>query len=38
VPIAGTYVPDDEIITLLAAGFSRGEPENLAIPYARLET
>ena len=38
VPISGTYLPDDDILTLLAAGFSRGEPGNLAIPYARLET
>jgi hypothetical protein len=38
VPIAGTYLPDDNILTLLAAGFSRGEPGNPAIPYARLET
>lgn len=38
VPIAGSYLPDDEILTLLAAGFSRGEPGNPAIPYARLET
>jgi hypothetical protein len=37
VPIAGTYRPNDDIITLLAAGFARGEAGNLAIPYARLE-
>lgn len=37
VPISGTYRPDDDIITLLAAGFSRGESSNLAIPYARLD-
>ena len=37
VPIAGTYLPDDEIITLLAAGFSRGEAGSPALPYARLE-
>ena len=37
VPISGTFSPSDEIITLLAAGFSRGEPGNLAIPYARFE-
>jgi hypothetical protein len=36
VPIAGTYAPTDEILTLLAAGFSRGEPGKLAVPYARL--
>ena len=38
VPISGTYLPNDDILTLLAAGFSRGEPGNPAIPYARLET
>ena len=38
VPISGTYLPEDDILTLLAAGFSRGEPGNPAIPYARLET
>jgi len=37
VPISGTFHPNDHIITLLAAGFSRGEPGNPAIPYARLE-
>jgi hypothetical protein len=28
---------DDETVTLLAAGFARGEQGKLAIPYARLE-
>jgi hypothetical protein len=37
VPLAGTHFPDDDIITLLAAGFARGEPGSPAIPYARLE-
>jgi len=37
VPLPGTHRPNDEIITLLAAGFFRGEPGNPAIPYARLE-
>jgi len=37
VPVPGTHRPDDETITLLAAGFFRGEPGNPAIPYARLE-
>ena len=36
VPLPGVHRPNDEIITLLAAGFSRGEPGNPAIPYARL--
>lgn len=30
-------IADDELMTLLAAGFARGEPGKLAIPYARLE-
>ncbi|MBK1646651.1 hypothetical protein CKO25_18805 [Thiocapsa imhoffii] len=37
VPLPGTHQPNDEIITLLAAGFVRGERGNPAIPYARLE-
>jgi hypothetical protein len=37
VPISGTFRPNDDIITKLAAGFARGEAGNLAIPYARLE-
>ena len=37
VPIAGTYRPNDDIVTLLASGFSRGEVGKPAIPYARLE-
>jgi hypothetical protein len=37
VPLTGTYKPNDEVITLLAAGFARGEQGNPAIPYARLE-
>ena len=37
VPIAGTYEPNDEILTLLAGGFARGEPGQPAVPYARLE-
>ena len=37
VPLAGTFRPSDDVITLMAAGFARGEPGNPAIPYARLE-
>ena len=37
VPISGTFQPNDNIITLLAAGFTRGEAGNPAIPYARPE-
>ena len=37
VPLSGTFRPDDDILTLLAAAFARGEPGNLAVPYARLE-
>ncbi len=37
VPLPGRHRPNDEIITLLAAAFARGEKGNPAIPYARLE-
>ena len=37
VPLPGTHIPNDDVMTLLAAGFSRGDPGNSAIPYARLE-
>jgi hypothetical protein len=37
VPISGIRHIDDDTITLLAAGFSRGEANKLAIPYARVE-
>lgn len=37
VPISGSHLPNDDIITLLAAGFSKGEPGAPAIPYARLD-
>lgn len=37
VHISGPFRPNDEIITLLAAGFARGASGNPAIPYARLE-
>jgi hypothetical protein len=33
---AGRQV-DDRLLTLLAAGFHRGEPGSLAVPYARVE-
>ena len=36
VPISGDYSPNDEILTLLAGGFARGESGALAVPYARL--
>jgi hypothetical protein len=36
VPISGVHTPTDDVITLLAAGFFRGEPGAPAIPYARL--
>lgn len=38
VQISGTYRPDDDIVTLLAAAFSRGEAGYPSIPYARLAT
>ena len=37
VPLSGTQRLDDETVTLLAAGFSRGEVSKPAIPYARVE-
>jgi hypothetical protein len=37
VPLPGTHQPNDDVITLLAAGFARGEKGNPAIPYARVE-
>ncbi len=37
VPISGTFRPNDDVVTLLAAGFARGEVGSPAIPYARLE-
>jgi hypothetical protein len=38
VPLPGIHQPNDDILTLLAAGFARGEVGSPAIPYARLET
>jgi hypothetical protein len=37
VQIPGVHQPDEELITLLAAGFARGDLGAPAIPYARLE-
>jgi hypothetical protein len=37
VPIPGVHTVSDSLITQLAAGFSRGEPGKLAVPYARVE-
>ncbi len=37
VPLPGAHRPDDDVITLLAAGFARGEKGSPAIPYARIE-
>lgn len=37
VPLPGIHAANDDTITLLAAGFARGEPGSPAIPYARLE-
>lgn len=36
VPLAGFHKPSNEILTLLAAGFSCATPSKLAVPYARL--
>ena len=37
VPIPEVHAVDDQLVTLLAAAFSLGEPGKLAVPYARLE-
>ncbi len=37
VPLPGVHAVTDQLVTLLAAGFSRGEPVKLAVPYARVE-
>ncbi len=37
ISIPGTFSPNDEIITLLAAGFSLGKLGDPVIPYAKLE-
>lgn len=37
VPLSVIHTVNDETLTLLAAGFARGEPGQLAVPYARLD-
>jgi len=37
VAIPGVHRPNDEVITLLAAGFCRGEVGQPAVPYVKLE-
>lgn len=37
VPIPGVHIPHNDVLTLLAAGFSRGVPGSPAVPYAKLE-
>jgi hypothetical protein len=36
VSLQGFHVPTNEVLTLLAAGFSYASPGKLAVPYARL--
>jgi len=36
VSVTGTSPVDDHLLTLLAAGFSRGEPGSLVVPFAKL--
>jgi hypothetical protein len=36
IPLPGTYEPDDEVLTALAAAFSLAEPGRLAVPFVRL--
>jgi hypothetical protein len=38
VQLTGERDLDDELVTLLAAGFAKGEPRAPAIPYAKLAT
>ena len=38
VPLPGTSAPNDEVLTILAAGFTKGEVGAPAIPYARLDS
>jgi hypothetical protein len=35
VPLPGTFSDSNDDVALLALGFARGEPEALAVPYAR---
>jgi hypothetical protein len=37
VPLSGTGLPDTRTIRLLAAAFSKGEPQKPAVPYLRLD-
>jgi len=37
VPIPAVHAVTDSLVTLLAAGFSRGDTGKLAVPYARVE-
>lgn len=37
VPLPGFHTVSDDTLTLLAAGFVRGETGKLAVPYARVE-
>ena len=37
-PLPGMVTPDDQVLTLLAAAFTKGQPGRPAIPYARLDT
>jgi hypothetical protein len=35
VPLPGVFAETDDMVALLASGFARGEPGELAVPYAR---
>ena len=37
VPLPGTSSPDDKVLGLLAAAFTKGEQSSPAVPYARLD-
>lgn len=37
VSIPGSHVPTADVLAMLAAGFAKGEPGRLAVPYATIE-
>lgn len=37
VPLSGVFSPNDDVMTLLAAAFTKGEQGKPAIPYAKLD-
>jgi len=37
VPLSGVFSPDDQVLTMLAAAFAKGERGKPAVPYAKLD-